>query len=56
MLCWGIFNFGNYFLLILEFGVFVNNLGRRSRQGDLKWHGLPLAFGMMMCNMSISLY
>lgn len=32
-------------LLLAEFGVFVDSYGRRSRTDDLKWNRLPLAFG-----------
>jgi len=28
-----------------EFGVFVDNCGRRSRRHNIRWTGLPLAFG-----------
>ena len=31
-------------LTLLEFGVFVDVLGQRTRHEDLKWNGLPLAF------------
>ncbi|XP_064619813.1 citron rho-interacting kinase-like [Lineus longissimus] len=33
-----------YLLCFHEFGVFVDSLGKRSRQDDLKWDGLPLGF------------
>ena len=33
------------FVLSPEFGVFVNCGGRRSRQEDIRWSGLPLTFG-----------
>ena len=34
-----------FFLFFLEFGIFVDWQGRRSRKEDLKWSRLPLAFG-----------
>ena len=33
------------FLILAEFGVFVDAYGRRSRTDDIKWSRLPLSFG-----------
>ena len=41
------------FVLFSEFGVFVDQRGQRTRALDVKWSGLPLAFGKKL---SISIH
>lgn len=35
----------NLLIFLVEFGVFVDSYGRRSRTDDIKWSRLPLSFG-----------
>ena len=41
---WSLFYYNSLCVLFVEFGVFVDSNGRRSRPDDMKWSGLPLYF------------
>ena len=40
--------------MFTEFGVYVDNKGRRSRPADMKWSCLPLSLGRIYTVLSLS--